>query len=99
MDLLKDFDCLPHEMLLDKLSAYGVLFHSISLLQSNSTLISWADIHKGFPQGSILGPLLLYSFEIIVARISYLHVYVLMLCICYLYSVESSKELCLCCII
>lgn len=69
MDLSKAFDCLPHEILLDKLSAYGVSNHSVSLLKSyltnrkqqikiNSILSSWADIHKGVPQGSILKPLL-----------------------------------------
>jgi hypothetical protein len=69
MDLSKAFDCLPLAILLDKLSAYGVSDHSVSLLKSylsnrkqqikvNSVLSNWADIHKGVTQGSILGPLL-----------------------------------------
>jgi hypothetical protein len=73
MDLSKAFDCLPHAILLDKLSAYGVSDHSFSLLKSylsnrkqqikvNSVLSNWADIHKGVPKGSILGPLLFNVF-------------------------------------
>ena len=73
MDLSKAFDCLPHNILLDKLSAYGVSSQSVSLLKSyfsnrkqqikvNSVLSDWADIQKGVPQVSILRPLLFNVF-------------------------------------
>jgi hypothetical protein len=73
MDLSKAFACLPHNILLDKLSAYGVSSQSVSLLKSyfsnrkqqikvNSVLSDWADIQKGVPQVSILGPLLFNVF-------------------------------------
>ena len=72
MDLSKAFDCLPHNILLDKSSAYVVSSQSVSLLKSylsnrkhkikvNSALNDWADIQKGVPQGSILGPYYLMS--------------------------------------
>ena len=73
MDLSKAFDCLPHDILLDKLSAYGMSTDSVSLLESylssrkqqikiNGILSSWSDIQKGIPQGSILVPLLFNVF-------------------------------------
>ena len=70
MDLSKAFDCLPHDILLCKLSAYGLSPKSVELLRNYLTgrkqqiklqgdLSSWADIQKWVPQISILGPLLL----------------------------------------
>ena len=69
MDLSKAFGCLPHDILLDKLSAYGMSTDSVFLLESylsnrkqqikiNGILSSWSDIQKV----SILGPLLFNVF-------------------------------------
>ena len=73
MDLSKAYDCLLLDILLDKLSAYGMSTDDVSLLESylsnrkqqikiNSTLSSWSDIQKGAPQGSILGRLIFNVF-------------------------------------
>ena len=68
-DLSKAFDCLPHDLLLAKLNAYGFSLPALRLVQSylsnrkqrtkiNSEFSSWEEILFGVPQGSILGPLL-----------------------------------------
>ena len=62
-DLSKTFDCLPHELLISKLRAYGVDIASLKLLHSyltkwkqrvklNGTYSSWTEIIFGVPQGS-----------------------------------------------
>ena len=68
-DLSKAFDCLNHGLLIAKLDAFGLDYHSLNMINSyltnrsqrvkvNSKYSStWESIY-GVPQGSILGPLL-----------------------------------------
>ena len=72
-DLPKAFDCLPHELLITKLHAYGVDIPSLKLLDSyltkqrqrvklNGTYSSGSEILFAVPQVPILGPLLFNIF-------------------------------------
>ena len=68
-DLSKAFDCIPHDLIIAKLEAYGFQIDALRLVRDylsnrkqriklNETFSSWRDIEYGVLQGSILSPLL-----------------------------------------
>ncbi|XP_053407930.1 uncharacterized protein LOC123547654 [Mercenaria mercenaria] len=73
MDLSKAFDCLPHDLIVLKLKAYGLSNAAAELMHNYLTdrkqrvklgkaCSDWMTISKGVPQGSILGTLIFNIF-------------------------------------
>ena len=73
MDLSKAFDCVPHDLLLAKLAAYGAnesflcYMHSYLLnrkqcVRINNINSDFLNVISGIPQGSIVGQILLNCF-------------------------------------
>ena len=73
MDLSKAFDCIPHDLLIAKLEAYGLSLSALAYIYSylkgrkqsvriNSITSTYLDTISGVPQGSILGAFLFNIF-------------------------------------
>lgn len=69
LDLSRAFDCVSHDILVEKLSFYGVRGSPLELFRSylgnrkqcvslNNNLSDLNQVNHGVPQGSVLGPLL-----------------------------------------
>ena len=73
IDLNKAFDTVNHDLLADKLAAYGIcegelwwfkdyLSNRRQRVVINGAESDWNEVTKGIPQGAILGPLIFVLF-------------------------------------
>ena len=73
IDLSKAFNTVNHTLLVAKLQAYGIregellwikdyLSNRKQRVVMDGTVADWNEVKNGVPQGSILGPLLLFVF-------------------------------------
>ena len=69
MNLFKAFDCIPHDLIIAKLAAYGIERETLRLIYSylkgrkqcvkiNNTYSDYNEIISSVPQGSIRGSIL-----------------------------------------
>ena len=75
MDISKAYACLPHDLLIAKLEAYGLDKPSLNMFNDylsfwkqrakiGSSWSDWDNVTRGIPHGSILGSLLIYDIFI-----------------------------------
>ena len=73
MDLSKAFDCIPHDLLIAKLSAYGLNGNALKYIYTylnnrkqcvrvSNVCSDFKDIISGVLQGSVVGPKLFNTF-------------------------------------
>ena len=73
LDFAKDFDKVPHQRLLTKVSNLGLQGELLNWIKDfltgrkqrvmvNNTCSEWSDVISRIPQGSVLGPILFIAF-------------------------------------